>query len=63
MFIEMSLAGIKRYVTEHQVRLLEAIGWKKTAGASQGVDAVKEDAPLQTSPARKPRKKKNETKT
>ena len=59
MFIEMNLAGIKRYVTEHQVRLLEAIGWKRAPGADQGVEAVKEDAPSQKSP-RKPRKKKNE---
>jgi hypothetical protein len=59
MFVTMTLAGLKRTVTQWQVRALEAMGWKQILGASQGVDAVKEDAPLQTSPSRKPRKKKN----
>jgi len=59
MFIEMSLAGIKKYVTESQVLFLEAIGWKRAVGA-KGVDAVVEDAPPQKSPkTRKPRVKKD----
>jgi hypothetical protein len=58
MFIQMTLAGISRYVTEQQVRLLEAIGWKKVSGADQGHDAVKEDAPLQKSPTTRKRKTK-----
>ena len=60
MFTQMTLAGISRYVTHHQIRMLEAIGWKKVPGADQGHDAVKEDAPLQTSPKTRTRKKKNE---
>jgi hypothetical protein len=64
MFTEMTLAGIKKYVTEQQVKFLETIGWKRVPGADQGHDAVKEDAPSQLSPkTRKPRKKKNETNT
>lgn len=57
MFVQMTLAGLKRTVTQWQVRALEAMGWK-VLGAKD-VDAVKEDAPSQKSPARKTRAKKN----
>jgi hypothetical protein len=60
MNIKMTLAGITQYVNEQQVRWLESIGWKKTPGADQGVDAVKEVAPSQKSPKTRTRKKKNE---
>lgn len=59
MFVIMSMAGLKKTVSEWQVRALEAMGWKQVPGA-KGVDAVVEDAPPQTSPkTRKPRAKKN----
>lgn len=58
IFIPMELAGIVRHVTEHQVRALEAIGWKRMPGADQGSDAGKKDALTQKSPRATRRKTK-----
>lgn len=53
MFVEMTMAGLKRTVTEIQARALEAMGWTKVLGASQDNDAGKKDAPSQKSPTTK----------
>jgi hypothetical protein len=59
MPIEMNLAGIKKYVTESQVRLFEAIGWKKAPGADQGPQEIKTpEASPTTKKPRTPRKAK-----
>lgn len=58
MFVEMELAGLKRHVTEYQVRALESMGWKRVLGANQGVDAGKKDASAQTSPKPSTKRKK-----
>lgn len=52
-FVQMTLAGVVRHVTEYQVRALESLGWKKVLGANQGDDAVKKDAPSQKSPTKR----------
>ena len=57
MFVTMTLAGLKRTVTEWQVRAFEAMGWTKDLGANQAADAVKKDAPSQPSVPKKRVKK------
>lgn len=58
-FVEMELAGIKRYVTEHQVRILEQIGWKRNPGADQS--QTTEKATSQSSPKTKPKTRTKRT--
>ena len=54
----MTLAGIKKYVTESQVRLFEAIGWKKSPGADQGPQETKTPEASPPKKVRTPRKTK-----
>ena len=53
MFVEMTMAGLKRTVTQIQAQALLAMGWTKVLGASQDQDAGKKDAPSQKSPTTK----------
>jgi hypothetical protein len=58
MFVEMVLSGVKRHVTQHQVRALESMGWQRVLGANQDSDSGKKDALSQNSPSSPKRKTK-----
>lgn len=56
MFVAMTMSGLTRHVTEHQVRALEALGWTRVEPVVV-TDAKGEDAEKKTTSQKSPKRK------